>query len=136
MKTIWTRESLSVLVVVLASSCVAPPDRPGSKNGPDARSDLPYSDEFASDEIKQSRSYFLYHPNPGVRYSARNALLQTPEPINRFPDFVRDIVARLRVPCPTMGKNRIGQTLARAGLAHGVSTVGRWRLYRNFRARP
>ncbi len=52
-------------------------------------------------------------------------LLGTPEPINRFPDFVRHIVTRLKVLCPTMGKKRIAQTLARAGLALGVSTVGR-----------
>ncbi len=44
---------------------------------------------------------------------------------NRFPDFVRHIVIRLKVLCPTMGKKRIAQTLAKAGLALGVSTVGR-----------
>jgi transposase InsO family protein len=53
------------------------------------------------------------------------ALLQTPEPINRFPDFVCHIVILLKVLCPTMGKKRIAQTLARAGLVLGVSTVGR-----------
>ncbi len=53
------------------------------------------------------------------------ALLETPEPINCFPDFVRHIVIRLKVLCPTMGKKRIAQTLARAGLVLGVSTVGR-----------
>jgi len=54
-----------------------------------------------------------------------HTLVQTPEPINRFPDFVRHIVIRLKVLCPTMGKKRIAQTLARAGLVLGVSTVGR-----------
>lgn len=54
-----------------------------------------------------------------------DALVQTPEPINRFPDFVRHIVCRLKVLCPTMGKKRIAQTLAKAGLALGVSTIGR-----------
>ncbi len=54
-----------------------------------------------------------------------DALVHTPEPINRFPDFVRHIVMRLKVLCPTMGKKRIAQTLARAGLVLGVSTVGR-----------
>ncbi len=53
------------------------------------------------------------------------ALVQTTEPINRFPDFVRYIVRRLKVLCPTMGKKRIAQTLARAGLHLGVTTVGR-----------
>ncbi len=53
------------------------------------------------------------------------ALLQTPEPVNRFPDFVRYLVKRLKALCPTMGKKRIAQTPARAGLALGISTVAR-----------
>ncbi len=60
-----------------------------------------------------------------VDAEGKGELLQTPEPINRFPDFVRHIVIRLKVLCPTMGKKRIAQTLARAGLILGVSTVGR-----------
>jgi putative transposase len=54
-----------------------------------------------------------------------DALVQTPEPINRFPDFVRHIIVRLKFLCLTMGKKRIAQTLARAGLALSASTVGR-----------
>jgi transposase InsO family protein len=54
-----------------------------------------------------------------------NALVKTTSPVNCFPDFVRYIVQRLKVLCPTMGKKRIAQTLARAGLTLGVSTVGR-----------
>lgn len=60
-----------------------------------------------------------------VDEEGEGALLATPEPINRFPDFVRHIVTRLKVLCPTMGKKRIAETLARAGLVLGVSTVGR-----------
>lgn len=60
-----------------------------------------------------------------VDEEGETALLETPEPINRFPDFVRHIVVRLKVLCPTMGTKRIAQTLARAGLVLGVSTVGR-----------
>ncbi len=60
-----------------------------------------------------------------VDEEGKGALLGTPETINRFPDFVRHIVIRLKVLCPTMGKKRIAQTLARAGLVLGVSTVGR-----------
>ncbi len=52
-------------------------------------------------------------------------LVETPEPINRFPDFVRHLVCRLKVLCPTLGKKRIAETLARAGLHLGISTVGR-----------
>ena len=42
-----------------------------------------------------------------------------------IPAFVRHLVRRLKVLCPTMGKKRIAQMLARAGLHLGVTTVGR-----------
>ena len=54
-----------------------------------------------------------------------SALLKTPEPVNRFPEFVRHVVRRLKTLCPTLGKKRIAQTLARAGLHLGATTVGR-----------
>ena len=54
-----------------------------------------------------------------------NGLVKINSPVNRLPDFVRYTVQRLKVLCPTMGKKRIAQTLARAGLSLGVSTVGR-----------
>ena len=47
--------------------------------------------------------------------------------MNRFPDFVRYIVRRLKVLCPTMGKVKIAQVLCRAGsasqLCHGGTDV-------------
>ncbi|MGH7145530.1 MAG: DDE-type integrase/transposase/recombinase [Planctomycetota bacterium] len=55
------------------------------------------------------------------------ALVQMPTPVNKFPDFVRYAVQRLKVLCPMMGKERIAQTLARAGIHLGVTTVGRMR---------
>jgi len=57
--------------------------------------------------------------------SSPSALVRMPEPVNKFPDFVRYIVQRLKTLCPTMGKVKIAQTLARAGLHLGSSTVGR-----------
>jgi transposase InsO family protein len=54
-----------------------------------------------------------------------DALVQTRTPVNRFPDFVRYIVQRLKALCPSMGKVKIAQTLARAGLHLGATTVGR-----------
>ena len=42
--------------------------------------------------------------------------MQLREPVNKFPDFVRHVVQRLKALCPTMGKVKIAQTLARAGL--------------------
>jgi transposase InsO family protein len=53
------------------------------------------------------------------------ALVQLREPVNKFPDFVRYIVRRLKVLCPGMGKARIAQVLCRAGLHLSSATVGR-----------
>ncbi len=54
-----------------------------------------------------------------------DALVQVREPVNKFPDFVRYTVQRLKTLCPTMGKFKIAQTLCRAGLHLGATTVGR-----------
>ena len=54
-----------------------------------------------------------------------SALVKLREPVNKFPDFVRYIVQRLKTLCPTLGKVKIAQVLARAGLHLGVTTVGR-----------
>jgi len=52
-------------------------------------------------------------------------LLKLHEPVNRFPDFVRHVVQRLRVLCPRLGKAKIAQLLARAGLHLAATTVAR-----------
>jgi transposase InsO family protein len=54
-----------------------------------------------------------------------NALIQMPQPVNKFPDFVRYLVRRLKALCLSMGKVKIAQVLARAGLHLGVTTVDR-----------
>ena len=51
--------------------------------------------------------------------------MQLREPVNKFPDFVRHIVVRLKTLCPSLGKVKIAQLLARAGLHLCVTTVGR-----------
>ncbi len=53
------------------------------------------------------------------------ALVRLPEPINRFPEFVGYLVRRLKVLCPTLGKVKIAQILARAGLHLAPTTVRR-----------
>ena len=53
------------------------------------------------------------------------ALVQTRQPVNKYPEFVAYIVRRLKVLCPSMGKARIAQVLCRAGLHLGTTTVGR-----------
>lgn len=60
-----------------------------------------------------------------VDEAGADALVQIAEPVNKFPAFVRAIVRRLKTLSPTMGKVKIAQTLARAGLHLGVTTVGR-----------
>ena len=46
-------------------------------------------------------------------------------PVNRFPEFVALAVQQLCALCPHMGKVRLANTLARAGLHLGATTVGR-----------
>jgi putative transposase len=53
------------------------------------------------------------------------ALVQTFQPVNKFPELVRYLVQRLKVLCPTLGKQKIAQVLCRAGLHLGTTTVGR-----------
>ncbi len=59
------------------------------------------------------------------RRDCGNPLLQLREPVNRFPDFVRYLVQRFKVLCPILGKVKIAQVLARAGLHMAPTTVGR-----------
>jgi transposase InsO family protein len=54
-----------------------------------------------------------------------DALVQLREPVNKFPDFVRYVVQQLKTLCPSLGKKKIAETLARAGLHLGTTTVGR-----------
>jgi transposase InsO family protein len=54
-----------------------------------------------------------------------DALVQVPRPVNRFPDFVAELVQRLRLTLPAMGRVRIAQLLARAGVVLAASTVRR-----------
>ena len=63
------------------------------------------------------------------------ALVQTRDPVNRFPEFVAELVVRLRCTLPSMGKVRIAQVLARAGLRLAPTTIARF-LKRAHRPRP
>ena len=54
-----------------------------------------------------------------------DALVQTRQPLTEFPDFVRYAVQRLKALCPSLGKAKIAETLCRAGLHLGTTTVGR-----------
>ena len=52
-------------------------------------------------------------------------LIQTVEPVNRYPDFVRNLVRQLKRLFPTMGYERMAQVLARVGLHLGATTIRR-----------
>lgn len=51
--------------------------------------------------------------------------LKLPDVVNRFPDFVGAVARELKVHFPHLGKVKVQQLLARAGLHLAVSTVGR-----------
>jgi transposase InsO family protein len=52
-------------------------------------------------------------------------LIQTVEPVNRYPDFVRNLVRQLKCLFPEMGSERMAQILARAGLCLAATTIRR-----------
>ena len=54
-----------------------------------------------------------------------HALVRVPVPVNRFSDFVCHAVQRLKTLCPSMGRKRIANMLARAGLHLAPSTIRR-----------
>jgi len=54
-----------------------------------------------------------------------DALVQLPEPVNKYRDLIGNVVQQLKSLCPMLGKMKISQILARAGLHLGVATVGR-----------
>lgn len=60
-----------------------------------------------------------------LRRGEDGALLRFRQPVNRFPDFVRHLVQRLKILCPRLGKVKIAQMLCRAGIHLGPTTVGR-----------
>ena len=55
-----------------------------------------------------------------------DSLLHLGEPVNKFPDFVRYVVRRIKTLNPTFGKKRIADILCRAGLHLAITTVGRF----------
>jgi transposase InsO family protein len=60
-----------------------------------------------------------------LRRADDDSLLQTNSPVNRFPEFVRYTVQQIKLFCPGLGKVKIAETLARAGVHLGKTTVER-----------
>jgi putative transposase len=81
--------------------------------------------------LAQTARVFLVTPTTTASWMARldeegaDALVRLPEPVNKFPDFVGYLVRRLKILCPTLGKLKIAQVLARAGVHIGSTTVRR-----------
>lgn len=81
--------------------------------------------------LTQTAHAFLVTPDTVASWLRRidevgpHALVQSREPVNKFPHFVRAMVQRLKTLCPSMGKKKMAETLCRAGLHLGVTTVGR-----------
>lgn len=79
----------------------------------------------------QTSRTFLVEPDTISSWMKRieergeNALVQLPEIVSRFPEFVSYVVRRLKVLCPTLGKKRIADILSRAAFHLSVTTVRR-----------
>ena len=52
-------------------------------------------------------------------------LLEVREPVNKFPQFIRAAVKRLKLLCPRLGKDKIAELFCRSGIEISSSTVGR-----------
>lgn len=98
----------------------------------------PATERMAILELRAARGWnladtatrFMVEPETIASWMQRlgnedDCLVQIPEPVNKYPAFVRYVVKRLKVLCPTMGKRRIAETLAKSGLHLGTTTVGR-----------
>jgi putative transposase len=106
---------------------------------PQKRPHYPPTERMAILEIRAARGWslaqaartFLVTPVTIACWTARldqegpDALIRLPEPVNRFPDLVRYLVRRLKILCPGLGKVKIAQILARAGLHLAPTTVRR-----------
>jgi len=83
--------------------------------------------------LEQTADSFLVTPKTVASWMKRldekgaDALVQLPGPVNKFPDFVRYAVQRLQTLCPTLGKKKPAEVLARAGLHLATTTIGRIR---------
>jgi transposase InsO family protein len=54
-----------------------------------------------------------------------DALVQSPVPLNKYPDYVAHVVQQLKVLCPSFGYGKIAHVFGREGLRLGTSTVQR-----------
>ena len=107
---------------------------------PKHRPFYPAAERMAILELKAARAWnlsqtarvFMLEPETVASWLGRigedgdDALVRLSEPPNKFPDFVRHVVRRMKVLCPRMGKKRIADLLVRAGLHLAATTAGRF----------
>ena len=55
-----------------------------------------------------------------LRRADDDSFVDTHTPVNRFPDFVRYAVQQIKLLCPTLGKVKIADTLALAGIRNSI----------------
>ena len=110
-----------------------------TKIDPRRRPYYPPTERMAILELRAARAWslaqtakaFLVEPATVASWLKRidedgaAALVQLRQPVNKFPDFMRYLVQRLKTLCPSLGKRKIAQILARAGLHLGATTVRR-----------
>ncbi len=106
---------------------------------PQRRPHYPPTERMAILELRAARSWSLEQAAKAflvmaetigswvrrIEEAGTEALVQTSQPVNKFPEFVRYLVQRLKVLCPSLGKQKIAQVLCRAGLHLGTTTIGR-----------
>ena len=78
-------------------------------------------------KAETARSFFVSDATirAWLRRADDDSLLRTRIPVNQFPDFVRYTVQRIKLFCPALGKVKIADKLARAGIHIGKTTVER-----------
>mgnify|MGYP000234920193 FL=1 len=76
-------------------------------------------------DVFQLTSATISHWMKRLDDSGPHALVEVSVPVNRFPDLVRYLVRQLKILCPSMGKVKLAQVLARAGLHLAPATIGR-----------
>lgn len=80
--------------------------------------------------VQTAKTFLVAEPTV-VSWSERldvtgpTALVRTSAPVNKFPELVGYLVRRLKVLCPELGRRKLADTLARAGLHLGAATAAR-----------
>jgi hypothetical protein len=118
------REELRIKDTPLAQ--IAPQRRP--HYGPNERMAILEPRAARGWSLKQTADTFLVTPATIASWVKRidvqgtNGLLQLRQTVNKFPDFFRYILQRLKTLSPSIGKVKIAEILCRAGLHLGVTT--------------